>query len=297
MNSKSEDVKKISNKSNLNKNITKRYDGRSFRVRMAVHGVPIQATFDTIEDARAYRDRMLADATLDPTHRLVIEARQNKIGAEKDTLGVLLTRYKKEVSTTKKGVRAEKLRIDMIQRYEISRLPLAMVNRDAVLRFIKQIRKYAIASDGSVKTRPLSDCTLRKYLMLLSAFYGVANKRWGLNVSNPVREVEMPGNGTPRERRIEPGEFELIIIEIRSSHPILELLLLSIETACRLGELLNLMWKDVNLDVQIAVLRETKNNETRIIPLSLLAVDILSTLQGDIKGKVFQISVHSISSA
>ncbi len=85
-----------------NKYITSRYDGRSFRVRMQFHGTSVQATFDTLEDARAYRDRMLADATTDLTHRLVIEARQKKVRAEKTTLGSLLGRYASEVSIEKK---------------------------------------------------------------------------------------------------------------------------------------------------------------------------------------------------
>ena len=202
-----------------NRYITSRYEGRSFWVRMKLHGVPIQATFDTIEDARAYRDRILADATMDPTHRLIIESRQAKINTDKDTLGVLLSRYLTEVSVTKKNFKTEKSRIKIILGCDIARLPIALVNREAVLRFLVQIRK-----------RNIEETTVRKYVMVLSAFFTNARRSWGMNVNNPIKEIVVPSNGQGRDRRFASGEYERIVAEIKSRHPISQMMVLSIET-------------------------------------------------------------------
>lgn len=269
-----------------NRYITSRYGGRSFWVRMRLHGVPIQATFDTIEDARAYRDRMLSDATTDPTHRLVLQSRQKKEESKTLTLGMMLTRYENEVTLFKKAPHSEQIRIGIISRLNIATLPIELINRDVVLRFISQIRK-----------RNISDSTVRKYLMLLSAVFTTAKKRWGISLNNPIREIEIPSNGKPRDRRVEPGEFDRIVDQIRSSHPIKELLILSIETACRRGELLKLNWKDVDIENQTAVLRDTKNSETRVIPLSRSAINILLSLKRTTSPKVFNLSKNSLTSA
>jgi len=212
--------------------------------------VPISATFDTIEDARAYRDRMQADATTDPTHRLVLQSRQKKEETKTLTLGMMIMRYQNEVTGLKKAPHSEQIRIGIILRLKIAMLPIELVNRDAVLRFISQIRQ-----------RNISDSTVRKYLMLLSAVFTTAKRRWGISLNNPIREIEIPSNGKPRDRRVELGEFERIVESIRSNHPIKELLILSLETACRRGELLKLLWKDVDLVNQTAILRDTKNSE------------------------------------
>lgn len=61
---------------------------------------------------------------------------------------------------------------------------------------------------------------------------------------------------------------------------------LAVATAMRQGELLNLAWKDVDLENRVALLRETKNGEARAVPLSSDAVAVLKALPVNIKGLV-----------
>jgi hypothetical protein len=58
--------KKVQNERIVERNITVRCDGFSYRVRLTINGARIDETFDTLEGARAYRDRMRADATVIP---------------------------------------------------------------------------------------------------------------------------------------------------------------------------------------------------------------------------------------
>jgi integrase len=56
----------------------------------------------------------------------------------------------------------------------------------------------------------------------------------------------------------------------------------AIETAARQGELCRLDWRDVDLKKATAKLRDTKNGDDRIIPLSAKAVAVLKDLEGGI---------------
>jgi integrase len=52
----------------------------------------------------------------------------------------------------------------------------------------------------------------------------------------------------------------------------------AIETAMRLGEIINLKWNDVNIVHRIAVIHETKNGEMRKVPLSNTSINALKSL-------------------
>lgn len=271
----------------VEKNITQRCGGYSFRVRMTVLGVRIDETFDTLDEARAFRDRKKADLALDPTAKLVIQSREAKREATRLTLDSLLDRYSREVTPLKKGKRAELLRINKLRRFPVAALPVQLIDRTSLCTFLQT---------GS--TEGWSSSTARKYLMLISAVFSTAVKRWGYNLDNPVRTVEVPSNGTGRTRRLEPGEYDRLLTSVKGcrSRYIPALFVLAVETAARRGELLKLDWKDVDLKSGTAVLRNTKNNEDRVIPLSSLARQTLKGLPRAIAGPVFPIEEHKARS-
>jgi integrase len=53
----------------------------------------------------------------------------------------------------------------------------------------------------------------------------------------------------------------------------------------------------VDIENQTAVLRDTKNSETRVIPLSRSAINILLSLKRTTSPKVFNLSKNSLTSA
>jgi len=273
--------KKIRNECIIERNITVRCDGFSYRVRLTMNGARINQTFDTLQDARAYRDRMRADATTDPAHRLVLEAKQRKEDTAKITLTVLLDRYLLEITPTKRSAPVESTKIGKLKRYEISCLPVSLVGRDAILRFM-----------ATAKKEGWSDNNLRKYLMLLSSLFQVATKRWGMNLENPIRKIEVPSNGKARDRRLEIGEYERFHTELKKARNpyMVSIFEIAVETAARRGEILKLRRKDVDLNNATAVLRNTKNGEDRIIPLSNRAIDILKRLPTAIGGQMFPVT-------
>ena len=255
---------------------------------MTINGARIDETFDTLQDARAYRDRMRADATTDPTHRLVLEAKQKKEEAAKTTLSDLLDKYLKEITPMKRGEQVESAKIGKLKRYEIARLPVYLVNRDAVRRFMETAKKEG-----------WSDNNLRKYLMLLSSVFQTAVKRWGMDLENPIRMVEVPGNGKARERRLEAGEYERLLAELKRARNryVAYIFEIAIETASRRGEILKLRRKDIDLQSATAILRNTKNGEDRTIPLSSRAIEIIKQLPTSIGGVVFPVTEDQLRHA
>jgi integrase len=83
-----------------------------------------------------------------------------------------------------------------------------------------------------------------------------------------------------RKRRLEDGEEERLLAACdRGRTPLLkQLVILAIETGMRRGELLGLRWEHVHLAKRIVHLPLTKNGESRDVPLSRRATDILTVL-------------------
>jgi integrase len=249
----------------VERNIVMRYQGGSYRVRLTFGGIKIDETFDSLHDARAYRDRMRADSVTDPTHRMVLESKQKKADIGKITFSALLDRYLTEVTPTKRGAYVESTKIGKLKRYDVAKLPLNLMKRDAIQNFIE-----------TTKREKWSENNTRKYLMLISGVFQVAIKRWGMPLDNPVRSCEIPGNGKARERRLEPEEFDYLLAALeKSKNPYAARVFeMAVHTAARRGELLKLLRKDVNFSNATAVFRETKNSDDRTIPLSKRALEI-----------------------
>ena len=74
---------------------------------------------------------------------------------------------------------------------------------------------------------------------------------------------------------------------------------LAIETAMRQGKLLALAWDNVDLKAQTARLEDTKNGESRTVPLSSHAVAVLEALPrgSGMDGRVFPISAQAVKLA
>jgi integrase len=113
--------------------------------------------------------------------------------------------------------------------------------------------------------------------------------------------VRKPAVANARDRRLEPGEWELLrvaLADCKSQFP-MAMVEFAIETAARQSEIVSLTWPDVDLKRQTARLRGidgavTKNGDKyRDIPLSSRAVAILTGLPRSIKGKVFPITQNA----
>jgi integrase len=275
----------------VEKSITQRGDC-SFQVRMMAGGHRITETFDTLNEARAFRDTKSVAKALDPDFKKVVASRVKKKEAASFTLAKALDRYSKEVTALKKGASEENYKIGKLKRYDIAKVGFYACSPDDVAAFLATLKKEGMSDNGR-----------RKYALIISHCYTIAVKRWRLHVVNPVASIELPGNGLSRDRRLEAGEEERFFAELAKARNkyVLPLVRFAVEMAARRGELLALQWDDVRYlpdGTGTAVLYDTKNSEDRTVPLSSRAVDILKGLVRPIKGgAVFPLSIGNLRAA
>jgi integrase len=265
----------------VDKNIYQ-YGDYSFQVKMMVADNKVSKVFDTLDEARTWRDLQRAGSSLDIDEKRIFEARANKRSARTFTIKQALERYEKEVTPTKKGAAVEETRIGKAKKTKLANKSLYMVTPKDVLAFLDEI-------GGSENNK-------RKYASLISHLYRVAIKRWGMVVENPISgKIEMPNNGKPRDRRLQGNEAKLLLKNLSGeARRVFEF---AIETAMRRSEILGLQWKDIDLTIPCAFLYDTKNGEARAVPLSPHAIKILKEHRGLGEAKVFDISERELRKA
>ena len=105
---------------------------------------------------------------------------------------------------------------------------------------------------------------------------------------NPISEIKRPKNPKPRDRRISDHEIERVLLacqyevgQVPENRTQLVgcLFLLALETAMRLGELCAIRSDDIFLAERYVVLRDTKNNDRRHVPLSKKAVQLFTVIK------------------
>jgi integrase len=73
--------------------------------------------------------------------------------------------------------------------------------------------------------------------------------------------------------------------------------LLAIETGMRFGEIAGLQWENVSVGNRTIFLPDTKNGESRTVPLSTRALNAIHALPSSINGRLFGVKAGSIRSA
>jgi integrase len=201
-----------------------------------------------------------------------------------------LARYSEEVTPSKKGASRELNRIKHLIGYKIATKNLCSVRGSDVAEFRDTLigKGYAPA-------------TVKKFLELLSSLFNTAISEWGYeSLSNPVRQVKKPIVRNGRVRRLKLDE-EAALIRASLLHKggwLSSVIVLAIETAMRRGEIAALRIEDIDFQSRVAILRETKNGETRIVPLSLRAMCAIESLaSGKSAGRLVGVNADAITGA
>lgn len=99
-----------------------------------------------------------------------------------------------------------------------------------------------------------------------------------------------PSGGKGRERRLLPGEETKLFAACAASRAsmLAPVVRFALETAMRMGEILSLEWRYVDLVQRVATLPDTKTGDARQVPLSTAAIAAISSLPRHFKnGRVF----------
>ena len=213
------------------------------------------------------------------------------------TFGEALGKYLERVTPYKKSRDTETYRIKALQRSELAELRLVTITG----------RNMAEWRDSRLKE--VSGDTVNRDLNLISHVIEVARKEWDIPVQeNPVSKIRRPKNNRARERRLSSIEQKFLLAALAvlprtekgtyqegAHNPWFRpLVLFALETAMRRSELLALRWENVSLERRTARLLDTKNGDSRTVPLSSRAAALLTELGIKQTGSVFPITPDSV---
>jgi integrase len=239
-------------------------DGKiTHRVRIRMKGYPIQtASFERLTDARRWAQQ---------TEAAIREGRHFKTSeAKRHTLADLIDRYARDYLPRKRDAINPARQLDWWKEqlgvYALSDLtpPLIAEHRD----------KLAAGFPGD---KPRSPATVVRYMAALSHCLTVAVREYQWIDENPLRKVTRPTEPRGRVRFLSADERMALLRECQASdNPCLyPVVVLALSTGMRQGEIMNLEWRDVDLQRGWITLRETKNGERRGVPLTGRALELI----------------------
>lgn len=123
-----------------------------------------------------------------------------------------------------------------------------------------------------------SPATVNRYMAALAHVLTLTTREWHWIERNPCEQVKAPKEPRGRVRFLSDAERVSLLAACQtSSNPHLyPIVVLALSTGARLGEILGLRWRDVDLARRVATLFNTKNNEIRTLPITGLAFELLS---------------------
>lgn len=201
-----------------------------------------------------------------------IEQRQfiDTSSATKLTLTDLIERYKIEIAPTKRSGRKLESQLNILKRSTLAKMACANITPVDIASF----------RDARLK-KGVSPQTVGKNLSLLHRLFVVLEKQWQIRLPNGnpaalVAKPAIPAGSAKRDRRLEKGERELLLVALTQNPLMQDIVNLACETAMRRGEIVNIKAEDVDLDKRVLHIPLTKTNIPRTIPLSALAKSILA---------------------
>jgi integrase len=243
--------------------------GDSWRVQVRLKGAPPQrASFKRRTDAVRWAERVQGE----------LRAGRHFPGsaARRRTVAELLDRYEAEMlphySRREQGQRRGKLG------WWRSQLgPRLLV--DLTAAEIGEC-KLKLARGEGLSGSPASPATQTRYLALLKHALSIARREWEWIAENPAERVKPPREPRGRVRFLSDEERIRLLEACRASrNPTLySLVVVAVSTGARLGELLQLRWRDVDLQRGLATVHDTKNGERRSLSLRGLALEVLRDL-------------------
>lgn len=253
----------------------KKRSNRRFTAEIRKDGRYVSKTFDTKVQAMAWAAEIEQSLLSDDIVR-------------GKSLTDLFIRYRDEITPAKKSCRNETNRINRLLRDPLAEFLLAEIKQTHFYDWIKK------------SLRRVKGSSINRDLNLLSAVFeeGI---RWNWIKSNPIRKIKRPKNPKPRDKRFSEEAIKKILRALffdrqtvtEQRHEIAVAFLLALETAMRQGEIWGLWWKDVFLDQCYLRLPDTKNNDSRDVPLSSEAVRLLKLLRPGTGKKVFNSNQNS----
>ena len=236
-----------------------------YMVDIRIAGFPRQKkTFQRLTDAKQWASKT-ETAIRDGEFRNVVRTAQRK------TLCDVIERYEGEVlpHKAKSTQRAAQTYLGHWKR-ELGSYALSFITPEVIA---EQMKKLETAPDARAKeegkAKPKARKTLKHYRDTLAVLFNHA-RTWGWVGGNPLDGVnKITGIRDQRDRYLNDGERKALLEACRTSDnsQLYPIVIFALSTGARKGEILGLTLPDVDMARGLAVLRDTKNGETRSVPI------------------------------
>lgn len=236
----------------------KKDGSKSYHAEIRLRGHPVERD--------NFRTRSAAKKWIQDTESAIRDGRHSKVSeAKRHTVGELIDRFIKQWLPKNPKSQAKQTSLLIWWRDRLGHLFLA----DLTSNLIAEARDFLL-SESTSRKKLRSPSTTNRYLAAFSKVLSVAVKEWGWLEDSPMRKVSKPSEAPSRERYLSLEEKDRLLEACKQSkNPfLLALVNLSILTAMRFSELINLKWEDLDFILKTIVLRETKNGDRRVLPLT-----------------------------
>jgi len=238
--------------------------GVSYRVEIRLKGFPAQsATFRRLTDAKRW---------VQHTESAIREGRYFKTAeSRKHTLAQMIDRYIREELPKKAKNINQKPQL-LWWKSELGEYTLADITPDKIAECRDKLLTGKTDSEYI-----FAPATVVRYMAALSHAFTIAIKEWQWLDDSPMRKVRKPSLPRGRIRFLDDDErSELLKACLASKNEYLYLVVvLALSTGMRKSEILNLSWKNVDINRQRITIHDTKNKERKVVPLSNHALELM----------------------
>ncbi len=247
-------------------NITERVTStgeKRYKVRIRIKG---QRTV-----TKTFPNRSTAKKWITQTEAAIQERRYNRTAAsEKHTIKDLITEYM-QVKLPERG--KDRVTVEGELKWWLKHMG-HYVLADVTAPLVTEYR-YKLEKESSRKP-----ATIVRYISSLSVCFKFAVQELGWLDDNPVLKVAKPKLKNERTRFLSDDERKCLLdaCKATSSQYLYTIVLIALSTGARQGEILNLRWKNIDFNKRTMYLLDTKNGESRSVPLYDLVVDRLKQL-------------------
>ena len=223
-----------------------------WQAKAAVNGVkPAYKTFPTRTAALRWKKSTEA-AMLERRHFTYAEA-------DKHTLGEMIQRYLDSETPV------NSMRLCLLTWQEnLGKRRLSEITPADIVEYRDSLRK-----GWTSQRKKRAPATVNRHLAYLSSVYSTAIREWQWVSLNPVKAVKKLSEPKGRVRYLDDKERVKLLATCRKSDSanLYPLVVLALSCGARVGELLDLQWRDVDLNQGRATLHNTKNGERRSISI------------------------------
>lgn len=249
-----------------------------YTVQVRLKGFPPQvATFQRLTDAKKWAQA---------TESAIRENRYFQHSeAKKHTVSDMTNRYLQRIEKKNpKRLKDVKAIIDwwenQIGSYRLSDLSRSLLSQQVEVLMERKVKRKNKEIDKT-ELVPIGPARVNRYLSVLSHACTIAVNEWEWLSENPMRKISKMKEPRGRDRFLNDEERNALLQACSMSDykSLYLIVVLTLSTGMRRGEVMNLRWVQVDLSQRQIILHETKNGEKRCLPLRGHALELIKQHQ------------------